>query len=595
MDVLLLVVAAALVPIAGLFAAADAAITMVSPARLDEMAREGRRGAASLRTITEDRPRYTNLLLLLRTAAEITATLMVAKVALSTWGFQLWVGFVLVAVMVIVTYVAIGVLPRTIGRQHPYTVGLALAGLTRGLASVLSPVASLLILVGNAITPGRGFREGPFSSDIELRELVDIAGSRGVVEETEREMLQSVFDLGDTIVREVMVPRTEMVWIEKDKTLRQALHLATRSGFSRVPVIGEDIDDVVGVVYLKDLVARALALEPGDRGPMLIDIMRPPVFVPESKIVDALLREMQRDRTHFAVVVDEYGGTAGIVTIEDLLEEIVGEITDEYDAETPAPIEPLPDGSYRVSARLPVEDLGELFDVELPDEDVDTVGGLLAQLLGRVPLPGSEATIDGLHLLGESGLDRRGRPRVGTLVVRRLTRHELGLPPIEDPGPRDNGKSDNAAKSEKAADKAAKSKAAKVEKAEKAKANKLRSDQAAAENERVRSEQGEGDRAAAEKLEADQAAVEKATAEKAAADKVKADKAKAKAQKAAKAARAARAAAAADGTPPGDAGGPVNGALATQADADDGTAQDKNHGVADSEVERIAEGRNLTR
>ncbi len=224
-------------------------------------------------------------------------------------------------------------------------------------------------------------------------------------------MLQSVFDLGDTIVREVMVPRTEVVWIEEDKTLRQALHLATRSGFSRIPVVGEDVDDVLGVAYIKDMIARALALDPGERGPMLGEVMRAPVFVPESKNVDALLREMQRDRTHFAVVVDEYGGTAGIVTIEDLLEEIVGEITDEYDAETPAPIEPLPDGSYRVSSRLPVEDLGELFDVELPTDDVDTVGGLLAQLLGRVPLPGSEASVNALHLLGEPGVDRRGRPQ----------------------------------------------------------------------------------------------------------------------------------------------------------------------------------------
>ncbi len=179
MDVLLLVVAAALVPIAGLLAAADAAITMVSPARLEEMAREGRRGAHALHVITEDRPRYTNLLLLLRTGAEITSTVMVAKVALSTWGFQFWVGVLLVAVMVLVTYVAIGVLPRTLGRQHPYAIGLPLAGPTRALAKVLAPVASVLILIGNAITPGRGFREGPFSSDIELRELVDIAGSRG--------------------------------------------------------------------------------------------------------------------------------------------------------------------------------------------------------------------------------------------------------------------------------------------------------------------------------------------------------------------------------------------------------------------------------
>jgi len=425
LDVLLLVMAAALVPIAGLLAAADAAITMVSPARLEELAREGRRGASSLLTITDDRPRYTNLLLLLRITAEITATVMVAKVALTTLGFKFWVGALLVAVMVLVTYVVIGVLPRTIGRQHPYPVGLALAGPTRVLAEMLAPVASLLILIGNAITPGRGFREGPFSSDIELRELVDIAGSRGVVEETEREMLQSVFDLGDTIVREVMVPRTEMVWIERDKSLRQALALASRSGMSRIPVVGDDVDDIVGIAYLKDLVARAMTLDPADRGPVLTEVMREPVFVPESKNVDDLLREMQRDRTHFAVVVDEYGGTAGIVTIEDILEEIVGEITDEYDAETPAPVVPQADGSYLVSARLPVEDLGELFDVELDDDEVDTVGGLLAQQLGRVPLPGSQATVAGLFLHGEPGVDRRGRPRVQTVLVRRLPRAEL--------------------------------------------------------------------------------------------------------------------------------------------------------------------------
>jgi CBS domain containing-hemolysin-like protein len=238
-------------------------------------------------------------------------------------------------------------------------------------------------------------------------------------------MLQSVFDLGDTIVREVMVPRTEMVWIERDKSLRQALALASRSGMSRIPVIGDDLDDTVGVIYLKDLVARAMTLEPPDSGPGLVELMRAPVFVPESKNVDDLLREMQRDRSHFAVVVDEYGGTAGIVTIEDILEEIVGEITDEYDADTPAPVEPLPDGSFRVSARLPVEDLGELFDVELDDDEVDTVGGLLAQQLGRVPLPGSEVTVAGLFLHGEPGVDRRGRPRVQTVLVRRLTGAEL--------------------------------------------------------------------------------------------------------------------------------------------------------------------------
>jgi CBS domain containing-hemolysin-like protein len=425
LDIVLLILAAALIPIAGLLAAADAAITMVSAARVEEMQREGRRGAGSLLEIVADKPRYTNLLLLLRVGAELTATVLVSAVALSTWGFRVWVGLVIVLVMLLVSYVAIGVLPRTLGRQHPYAVGLVAAGATRAIGRVLAPVASLLILIGNAITPGRGFREGPFSSDIELRELVNLAGDRGVVEETEREMLQSVFELGDTIVREVMVPRTEVVWIEETKTLRQALHLATNSGLSRIPVIGEDVDDVLGVIYIKDLIARTLAIENGERGPMLGEVMRAPVFVPESKNVDALLRDMQRNRTHFAVVVDEYGGTAGIVTIEDIIEEIVGEITDEYDVESPDPIEKLDGGLVRVSAKLPVEDLGDVFDVELPADDVETVGGLLAQLLGRVALPGAEATVKGLLLVGEAGVDRRGRPRVQTLLVRRLTEAEL--------------------------------------------------------------------------------------------------------------------------------------------------------------------------
>ncbi len=425
LDVVLLILAAALIPIAGLFAAADAAITMVSAARVEEMQREGRRSAGPLYEIVGDKPRYTNLLLLLRVGAELTATVLVAAVAFSTWGFDVWVGAAVMLVMLLLSYVAIGVLPRTLGRQHPYTVGLAAAGPTRAIGRVLAPVASLLILIGNAITPGRGFREGPFSSDIELRELVNMAGDRGMVEEAEREMLQSVFELGDTIVREVMVPRTEVVWIEETKSLRQAMHLATASGFSRIPVIGEDVDDVLGIIYIKDLIARTLAMEPGERGPILSDVMRAPVFVPESKNVDALLRDMQRSRTHFAIVVDEYGGTAGIVTIEDILEEIVGEIADEYDAESPDPIQHLDDGVVRVSAKLPVEDLGDVFDVELPSEDVETVGGLLAQLLGRVALPGAEARINGLFLHGEAGVDRRGRPRVQTLLVRRLTEAEV--------------------------------------------------------------------------------------------------------------------------------------------------------------------------
>ncbi|MEO7125288.1 MAG: hemolysin family protein [Nakamurella sp.] len=411
-DIWLLIISAILVPVAGALAAADAAISAVSTARVEELSRAGHRGAASLAAITVDRARYINLLLMLRLSAEMTATVIVAIVAVATWGFHAGVAVGVIAVMVVVSYVAIGVLPRTLGRQYPYAVGLALAGPTRGLGRVLAPVSRLLIAVGNALVPGRTFPQGPFSSDVELREMVDLAGDRGVVHESEREMLQSVFDLSGTIVREVMVPRTEVVWIESTKSLRQAVHVADRSGYSRIPVIGDNVDDVLGVVYVKDLITRLLSLADDDRGPQVADLMRPAVFVPESKAVDQLLRDMQRDRTHVAMVIDEYGGLAGIVTMEDIVEEIVGEITDEYDAEAPDPIEQLVDGSVRVSARLPVEDLGDLFDVELPSDDVETVGGLLAQLLGRVALPGSRVDIDGIRLQAEGGVDRRGRYRV---------------------------------------------------------------------------------------------------------------------------------------------------------------------------------------
>jgi len=306
------------------------------------------------------------------------------------------------------------VAPRTIGRQHAYTVGRIAAPFVLWLGRVLGPLASLLILIGNAVTPGRGFREGPFSTTVELRELVDLAEQRGVVEHGERDMIHSVFSLGDTIVREVMVPRTETVWIEQTKSVRQALALFIRSGFSRIPVIGENVDDVLGIVYLKDAV-RTDGQSPVER------LMRPATFVPESKPVDDLLREMQAARTHIAIVVDEYGGTAGLVTIEDILEEIVGEITDEYDIERP-PVERLGDGSVRISARLSIEDVEELFDVELPDEEVETVAGLLAQTLGRVPIPGAEAVVGGLHLIAEGTTGRRNR--IDTVLVRRIADSE---------------------------------------------------------------------------------------------------------------------------------------------------------------------------
>ncbi len=416
--VVLLVVACCLVPLAGLFGAMDAALQRVSKARVEELRREGAKRAGALEEVVAERARHVSLLLLLRIACEMVAAVLATVLLFDLWDVGWRTVLTAAGILTLVSYVLIGVGPRTLGRQHAYSIALATAGVVKLLGRVLGPVATLLILVGNAITPGRGFRDGPFSSEVELRELVDMAEERGVVESGERNMIHSVFELGDTIAREVMVPRTDVVWIERTKTVRQALALALRSGFSRIPVIGENVDDVVGVVYLKDLVRRSQNSQ--DRGgPKVEELMRTPTFVPESKPVDELLRDMQAQRIHIAIVVDEYGGFAGLLTIEDILEEIVGEIADEHDAFQRPPVEELPDGSMRVTARLPVEDLATLFSVELPeDDDVETVGGLLARELGLVPIEGSAAEIGGLRLVAESTGGRRNR--VDTLLVCRV-------------------------------------------------------------------------------------------------------------------------------------------------------------------------------
>ncbi|MET9302623.1 hemolysin family protein [Micromonospora aurantiaca] len=440
-DLQLLVFAAGLVVLAGLIAMTEAALAAVSPARAAELTRDGARGGRALQAVAGDVVRHLNLLLLLRLLAELTATTLVALVAVDTFGAGWRAALVTAGAMTVVSFVVVGVGPRTIGRQHAYTVGRAVAPLVRWLGRALNPLASLLILIGNAVTPGKGFREGPFATQVELRELVDLAEQRGVVEHGERQMIHSVFALGDTIAREVMVPRTEMVWIEERKTLAQALALFLRSGFSRIPVIGENVDDVLGVLYLKDLIRRVQGDQAARQMPVA-ELMRPATFVPESKPVDDLLSEMQAARNHLVIVVDEYGGTGGLVTIEDILEEIVGEITDEYDVERP-PVEHLPDGAVRVTARLPVENLGELFDTELPTDEVETVGGLLAQALGRVPIPGAEAEVAGLRLVAEGTTGRRNR--IDTVLVSRVDRGDApeGTNRSEPPDSRgDNNRSE---------------------------------------------------------------------------------------------------------------------------------------------------------
>lgn len=459
-DLQLIVFAAGLVVLAGLIAMTEAALAAVSPARAAELARDGARGARALQAVAGDVVRHLNLLLLLRLLAELTATTLVALVAVDTFGAGWRAALVTAGAMTVVSFVVVGVAPRTLGRQHAYAVGRAVAPLVRWLGRALNPLASLLILIGNAVTPGRGFREGPFATQVELRELVDLAEQRGVVEHGERQMIHSVFALGDTIAREVMVPRTEMVWIEEGKTLSQALALFLRSGFSRIPVIGDSVDDVLGVLYLKDLIRRTQGGDPRADELPVSELMRPATFVPESKPVDDLLSEMQAARNHLVIVVDEYGGTGGLVTIEDILEEIVGEITDEYDVERP-PVERLDDGAVRVAARLPVENLGEALRHRTPHRRGGDGRRSARPVAGPGPDPrgrgrGVRAAADrrGHHRSAQPDRHRAGEPdradrcagQRGARRARRVPRHPepirgeanrrcLSHPPCRPPGP----------------------------------------------------------------------------------------------------------------------------------------------------------------
>jgi CBS domain containing-hemolysin-like protein len=423
-DLLLVIIAVVLVVVAALLVMAETAIGRVSRGRVEDLEREGVRGSARLLDIVADRPRYVNVLLFLSTVASVTAIALVSYVGIATLqevrGWPVWLALlVVVALMVIVNYVVLGVAARTLGRQHADRIALRSAGPAGLLAGILGPLATLLIVLGNALTPGRGYREGPFATQAELRELVDIAEAEDLIEDDERQMIHSVFELGDTFAREVMVPRTEMIYIERHKTLRQALSLGLRSGFSRIPVIGENSDDVIGIVYLKDIVRRVFDRRDAEQTETVESLMRPAFMVPDSKQVDELLKDMQAARTHMAIVVDEYGGTAGIVTIEDVLEEIVGEIDDEYDTAAPE-VAKLENGSVRVSARMHVDDFADLIDVDVESEDegVDTVLGLMGKRLGRVPIPGATIDVDGWRLTAEQGMGRRNR--IGSVLAVRV-------------------------------------------------------------------------------------------------------------------------------------------------------------------------------
>lgn len=399
--------------IAFLLAAAEAALQRIPASAAAEHAEQGRRGGKALVAVLADVAGYLSVTTFVRVVAESSAAVLATVAMARLLSGVVQPVFAAIGVMVLASFVIVGVSPRTLGRQHAEAIGLFAAPIVVWLRRFLGPLAQLLVLIGNAVTPGKGYRDGPFASEAELRDLVDLAGDTLVIEAEERQMIHSVFELGDTVTREVMVPRPDMITIEHDKTLRHAMTLFLRTGFSRLPVLGEDADDPVGLLYFKDVAQRTHDDPHAARLPVQ-DVMRPVPFVPDSKPVDALLREMQADQSHMAIVVDEYGGTAGLVTIEDVIEEIVGEIADEYDHETPG-VEELPEGGLRVPASMHVDDFADLMNIEIEEDDVDTVGGLFSKVLGRVPILGATAEIEGIELRADRMAGRRHR--LASIVV----------------------------------------------------------------------------------------------------------------------------------------------------------------------------------
>ena len=404
--------------LAAFFIAGRTAILKTSESRVEQLRREEVKGIEKLQKVISEKAKHVAVLQLVALALTSTGGVLLTFVFIES---NLNLNSALIFAIIVVSllgFIVLGVAPETLGRQKSDRISLMTAPIALTIKPIIWPIAKLLVAIGNALTPGKGFKEGPFATAEDLRDLVDQAEEADVIEDEERQMIHSVFELGDTVAREVMVPRTEMVWIEKGKTLRQAISLSLRSGYSRIPVIGEDSDDIVGVVYLKDISRRIFENSEAERTELVENLMRAAYFVPDSKPADELLRDMQAARVHLAVVIDEYGGTAGLVTIEDILEEIVGEIADEYDTHAPE-VNELGPNVYRVSARIHLDDLAGLINVNLSsdDEGVDTLSGYLAKQLERIPIPGTSIVIEGWEFVAERAAGRRNK--IGTILIRK--------------------------------------------------------------------------------------------------------------------------------------------------------------------------------
>jgi CBS domain containing-hemolysin-like protein len=391
-------------------AATEVAITRTNRVRALRLLEDNRRGAGALSRIAEDPAPYLNVVLLLTLLATIGGTTIATSVAVRHFDRA---GEILSTIaMTIVLFIFAEVTPKTFAIQQTDRVGLLTAPLLVFITRLVGPFAKGLLKLANAIMPGKGLKQGPYITEQELRASAEVASEEGEIEDEEKELIHSIFEFGDTIVREVMVPRPDIVAIEHDRTLRDVQALVLKHGYSRVPVYREDLDDVAGMVYAKDVLK---ALHQGKHDVPLSEVIRETHYIPETKKIAELLREMQRDKFHIALVTDEYGSVSGLVTLEDLLEELVGEIADEYDREEPELVQ-VGDGLYRVSGKASIDDVNELLDVELPDEEWDTVAGLMLELFGRIPKSGDDVDFQGLSFTAE---EVQGRRIAKVLIARR--------------------------------------------------------------------------------------------------------------------------------------------------------------------------------
>ena len=396
-----------------IFAASEFSIAKLTHAAVEDLIEDEKKNARALFKLVDQRRLVIFVLRGVRTFLQVVFAVSMATIALHFSHYWWLGGLVAIVVVTIAQFLANSIIATRWAQRNPTGITLFFTPLMTHLVAIahfFSPAAQKV----KTYLPQSERTEAEMRADMadELREMVDRVGETEGFEEEDREMLRSVFELGHTLVREVMVPRTEMLTIAFDVPARKALRLFVRSGFSRLPVIGEDTDDVRGILFFKDVVQR-LENHDGEHELRADQMMRPAEFTIEMKPVDDLLRQMQSEHFHLAMVVDEYGGISGLVTLEDIIEEVVGELTDEHDRNTIEPEEISP-GVWRVPSRFSISELGELWGLELEDEDVDSVGGLLAKAIGRVPLPGATGDMLGVHMVAE---EARGRRRqVGTIV-----------------------------------------------------------------------------------------------------------------------------------------------------------------------------------